>query len=61
MLNPVRHESILDRSTATNEHLLTKNCHTPWMWLDQAVVRTIQGDPSTRDLQVILSYTSYPL
>jgi hypothetical protein len=58
MLNLVRHQSILDRLTATIEHLLTKHCHTTWLWLDQTVPHTIQGDPSTRDLQVVLSYTS---
>jgi hypothetical protein len=58
MLNPVCHQSILDRSTATIEHLLTKHCHTTWLWLDQTFVRTIQDDLSTRDLQVVLSYTS---
>jgi len=58
MLNPVRHQSILDRSTATIEHLLTRHCHTPWLWLDQTVLRTIQDAPSTRDLQVVLPYTS---
>jgi hypothetical protein len=50
MLNPVRSKSILDRATATIEHLLTKHCHTPCLWLDQTVLRTIQGTPSTRDL-----------